>query len=200
MDNKTEKSINRRQLFKDLFVFVGNKAADYANKRVDRMIPKSKGIYLRPPGAVEETEFLSLCTCCDECIKACPAKAIKRSQGFMEAAAGTPIIIPKENPCVLCNGLVCIAACKEGALKPIDQVNKVRMGIARINESQCLAWGGQDCQLCFIKCPLRGDAMYQEDGKPVINAEKCVGCGVCEYACHTVNNTCAIKTVPFSKT
>lgn len=196
MDNKTEKLVNRRQLFKELFVFVGNKAADYASKRVDPVIPKSRGTYLRPPGAVEETEFLSLCTRCDECIKACPAKAIKRSQGLMDIAVGTPVIIPKENPCVLCNGLVCITACKEGALKSVEEINKIRMGVATIHTSQCIAWGGQDCQLCFIKCPLRGDAIYQEDGKPVINAEKCVGCGVCEHACNTINSPCAIKTVP----
>ncbi len=192
MDN-TEKIVDRRQLFKDMFFFVGNKVADYASKKVDRVMPK--GDYLRPPGAVEEAEFLSVCTRCDECIKACPAKAIKRYQGLMDVAVGTPVIIPRENPCVLCNGLLCIAACKEGALKPREHADKVKMGIARINQSRCLAWGGQDCQLCYIKCPLRGDAIYQEDGKPVINEEKCVGCGVCEYACHTINNTCAIKIV-----
>ena len=189
--NETEKIVDRRQLFKDLFVFVGNKVADYASKKVDRVMPR--GDYLRPPRAVEETEFLSLCTRCDACIKVCPAKAIKRSNGLMDVAIGTPIIIPKENPCVLCNGLLCVAACKEGALQPVGHVNKVKMGVARIDQSRCLAWGGQDCQLCFIKCPLQGDAIYQEDGKPVINEDKCVGCGVCEYACHTINNTCAIK-------
>ncbi len=194
MDKNTEKTINRRQLFQELFTFMGNKAADYASKRIDHVMPKVA--YVRPPGAVGETEFLSLCTRCDECIKVCPAKAIKRAHGLMDIAVGTPIIVPKENPCVLCNGLVCIAACKEGALKPVEQVSKVRMGVATIHESRCLAWGGQDCQLCYIKCPLRGDAIYQEDGKPVIRADACVGCGVCEYACHTVNNTCAIKIVP----
>ncbi|GJQ23048.1 MAG: 4Fe-4S dicluster domain-containing protein [Planctomycetia bacterium] len=187
----TGKILDRRQLFKDLFVFVGDKVADYASKRIDRVMPK--GDYLRPPGAVEETEFLSLCTRCDECIKACPAKAIKRYHGLMDVSIGTPVIMPRENPCVLCNGLLCITACKEGALKPVDHADKVKMGIARINESRCLAWGGQDCQLCYIKCPLQGDAIFLEDGKPVINEDKCVGCGVCEYACQTINNTCAIK-------
>ncbi|MDN3510860.1 MAG: 4Fe-4S dicluster domain-containing protein [Candidatus Jettenia sp. CY-1] len=190
MDN-AEKTVDRRQLFKDLFAFMGNTVADYAQKKVNRIMPK--GEYLRPPGAVEEAEFLSLCTRCDECIKVCPAKAIKRSTGLADVAIGTPIIIPKESPCVLCNGLLCSAACKEGALKPIERVDNVRIGIAKINRSQCLAWGDQDCQLCFIKCPLRGDAIYQEDGKPVINPDKCVGCGVCEHTCHTINNICAIK-------
>jgi ferredoxin-type protein NapG len=108
----TEKKLDRRQLFKDMFVFMGNKVADYASKKVDRVMPK--GDYLRPPGAVEETEFLSLCTRCDECIKVCPAKAIRRYQGLADLAVGTPVIMPRENPCVLCNGLLCIAACKTG--------------------------------------------------------------------------------------
>ncbi|MEP9412373.1 MAG: 4Fe-4S dicluster domain-containing protein [Candidatus Brocadia sp.] len=193
MDN-AEKTLDRRQLFKDLFTFMGNKVADYASKKVDRVMPR--GDYLRPPGAVEEAEFLSLCTRCDECIKVCPAKAIRKYHGLMDIAVGTPVIMPKENPCVLCNGLLCIAACKEGALKPLEHIDKVKMGIARINKSRCLAWGGQDCQLCYIKCPLRDDAICWEDGKPIIHEEKCVGCGVCEYACYTINNTCAIKVVP----
>jgi ferredoxin-type protein NapG len=187
----TEKIVDRRQLFKDLFAFVGNKVADYASKKVDGVMPKAN--YLRPPGAVEESEFLSLCTRCDECIKACPAKAIKRSAGLMDVAAGTPVIVPKENPCVLCNGLLCIAACKEGALKPVAQADKVRMGTARINQSLCSAWGGQDCQICYLKCPLQGDAIYMDDGRPVIREDRCVGCGVCEYVCQTVNDACAIK-------
>ncbi|MDR4509518.1 MAG: 4Fe-4S dicluster domain-containing protein [Candidatus Brocadiaceae bacterium] len=192
--NDEGKIIDRRQLFKELFHFVGDKVVDYTAKRIDRAMPK--GDYLRPPGAIEETEFLSLCTRCDECIKACPAKAIKRSSGFMDVAIGTPIIVPKENPCVLCNGLLCITACKEGALQPVEIVSMVNMGVARIDKERCLAWGEQDCNLCFVKCPLQGDALYQEDGKPIINEEKCVGCGICEYACHTINNTCAIKTLP----
>ena len=151
MDN-TEKIVDRRQLFKDLFTFVGNKVADYASKKVDRVMPK--GDYLRPPGAIEETEFLSLCTRCDECIKACPAKAIKRSNGLMDVAVGTPIIVPKENPCVLCNGLLCIAACKEGALKPVEHVNKVRMGVAEIDQSRCLAWGRTGLSALFYKMPV----------------------------------------------
>lgn len=190
----SDKIVDRRQFFKDLFSYVGNKAADYTSKKIDRIMPK--GDYLRPPGAVEETEFLSLCTRCDECIKVCPAKAIKRYEGFMDVAIGTPVIKPKESPCVLCNGLLCIEACKDGALKPVDTVTQVKMGIARINKSQCFAWDDQDCHLCYIKCPLQDEALYQEDGKPVINEEKCVGCGICEYVCNTINSTCAIKTLP----
>jgi len=193
-DKISDKIVDRRQFFKDLFYYVGNKAADYTSKKIDRILPK--GNYLRPPGAIEESEFLSLCTRCDECIKVCPAKAIKRYEGFTDVAIGTPVITPRENPCVLCNGLLCIAACKDGALKPVDTAANVKMGIARINKLQCFAWDDQDCQLCYIKCPLQGEALYQEDGKPVINEEKCVGCGICEYACNTINSTCAIKTIP----
>lgn len=191
----SEKILGRRELFKSFFVYMGDKIADYAKERVDRVMTP-KGNYLRPPGAVEETEFLSLCTRCDDCINTCPAKAIRRYSGLTDVAIGTPVIIPGEKPCVLCSGLMCISACKTGALKDVDRVENIKMGTARLDNLKCSAWSGQDCQICFIKCPLQGEAIYLDDGKPVINAEKCVGCGVCEYACQTVNNLRAIKVTP----
>lgn len=67
--------------------------------------------------------------------------------------------------------------------------------VARLEISRCLAWSGSDCQLCYIACPLRDQAIHLMDQKPVINPAKCDGCGKCEEACSTINTSSAITLV-----
>src|SRR5262245_17192563 len=46
----------------------------------------------RPPGAIDEQHFLSGCTRCEACIKACPFGAIVHAPLQFRSAAGTPTI------------------------------------------------------------------------------------------------------------
>jgi ferredoxin-type protein NapG len=108
---------------------------------------------------------------------------------------GVPIIMARENPCVLCNVLHCVKACKTGALATVKR-EKVAMGVAKIDKKKCSAWGGLDCQICSLRCPLSGEAIVLDDFKPVIKEDKCTGCGVCEQACLTVNNSAPIRVIP----
>ncbi len=78
---------------------------------------------------------------------------------------------------------------------PTESLNQAQMGVARINHRDCLAWGGGDCTLCYVKCPLPDEAMVLEDLKPVVRAERCTGCGICEQACAIVNDRVAIRVV-----
>ena len=67
--------------------------------------------------------------------------------------------------------------------------------VAMVDVSHCVAWDGGSCQLCYLRCPLRGRAIVQDDGKPVIVASVCDGCGVCVEACRAVNDLGAIHIV-----
>lgn len=67
--------------------------------------------------------------------------------------------------------------------------------VATIDVSRCLAWGASDCQLCYLRCPLRDEAIVLDGGKPTIVASACDGCGVCVTACRTVNDLGAIHVV-----
>jgi len=69
---------------------------------------------------------------------------------------------------------------------------------AMIDIERCLAWGGLSCQLCYLACPLRDQAMEMVDQKPVVVASFCNGCRECLTACQTVNDTPAIKMGEFS--
>jgi ferredoxin-type protein NapG len=67
--------------------------------------------FLRPPGALPEEEFLSLCTRCGTCREACPygfISTVPLTESVI--AAGTPII----RHCIHC--LICTWACPTGAL------------------------------------------------------------------------------------
>ena len=67
--------------------------------------------------------------------------------------------------------------------------------IAVIDIPQCLAWGASPCQACYLRCPLRDEAIVLDDGRPLIMASVCDGCGVCVEACRTVNDVGAIHIV-----
>jgi ferredoxin-type protein NapG len=193
----------RRDFFKETFSYIGNAVGDIVKTKVtaitnpnpDSDINPETRRYIRPPGALKEKEFLALCTKCDECVKACPHYSIRKLNKDFDIADVTPIIVPEETPCYMCEGFPCIRSCKEGALVEVKDKEEVAMGKAYINESNCMAYGVQFCEQCVKNCPIP-DAMYQEDNKPVVRKEKCVGCGICETVCKTVNQPIAIKIVP----
>lgn len=139
--------------------------------------------WLRPPGALEETAFLSACTQCTDCQTACPYESIRRLGPKFGPGAGTPAIIPDESPCYLCDDMPCIAACEPGALLPLER-REVAMGTAVLNPEKCYVAQGQPCDYCFTRCPLKDTAIARTNsGLPVIMEGACVGCGVCAYLC-----------------
>lgn len=64
--------------------------------------------------------------------------------------------------------------------------------VAVIDIERCTAWGGGLCQACYLSCPQRDTAIRCEEGKPVIVASGCDGCGACLAACRNVNDRGAI--------
>lgn len=65
--------------------------------------------------------------------------------------------------------------------------------LAVIDVTRCLAWGASPCQACYLRCPLRDEAIMLDDGRPLVMASACNGCGVCVEACRTVNDVGAIR-------
>lgn len=70
-----------------------------------------------------------------------------------------------------------------------------RRRLAVVDVSRCLAWGAGDCQLCYLRCPRRDEAITFHDSQPTIVAQACDGCGVCVEACRAVNDPPAIDIV-----
>lgn len=144
----------------------------------------------RPPGAIAEQAFLEGCTRCGECLKACPHDAIVQAPDRLRAVAGTPVLEPDSQPCLMCAGFPCITACEPGVLT--DSLPTM-MGTARVTEHLCLAHHGTPCTVCSERCPV-DEAIAVNDGKPTIREEVCTGCGVCRYVCPAPEN--AILLMP----
>jgi len=144
-----------------------------------------KVTWLRPPGALPEAEFLARCTRCDACVAACPKWAVRKAGAELgPRMAGTPIILPDEQPCWLCKDMPCIPACEPGALAPLASPADARMGTIAIRMDACYAAQGSICETCAERCPVRPEAIRVAFGQaPELSLERCTGCGVCAWLC-----------------
>ncbi len=163
---------------------------------------------VRPPGSVPEREFLEMCIRCGECFKACPNNVLQVER-FQQGLEGlwTPMVIADWAGCESsCNA--CGQVCPTGAIRalPLFEKKAVRMGLAIVNESTCLPFVGREaCDLCVQECNAAGyhaieytqvgtevDVLGQPvEGTgylaPVVLADQCVGCGLCQTRCYAIN-------------
>lgn len=72
---------------------------------------------LRPPGALDEKDFLGSCIKCGQCVQVCPVSAIKLADLVDGMGVGTPYIDPRHQACDFsCDAVQCILACPTGSL------------------------------------------------------------------------------------
>ncbi len=149
---------------------------------------------LRPPGAIDEPEFLGVCVRCGNCIRACPTHIIEPSLG-RRGPAGllTPILHFEENYCLV-DCTKCTQVCPSGALVWLsteDKANKP-IGLPEVNMSICLLAESRECTECGRWCPHAAIRYVWSQTEytliPQIDAQKCTGCGACEAACPTKPN------------
>jgi ferredoxin len=126
---------------------------------------------IRPPGSVEEREFLERCIRCAECMKVCPNNALHPA--FFESGVEglwTPVLIPRigycEHSCVLCGQV-----CPTGAIQKITEEQKlgigqkaISIGTAFYDQGRCLPWAmSVPCIVCEEFCPTSPKAIWVEE-------------------------------------
>ena len=156
-------------------------------RELRRRTAGSAGQWVRPPYALEEQAFLHACTCCDKCIEACPHQVIYALPERAGRAAGTPALNLLQRGCHLCQDWPCVNACEPGALQLAatdegEEEPLPRLARASIDTRACLPYSGPECGACAGSCPVPG-ALSWDENKPVIDAIKCNGCGMCREAC-----------------
>lgn len=184
-----------KRAFEGLFRAVRDGAAALV-EQAPRPIPSSAASFglLRPPGALPEAEFLETCLRCGKCIDACPPMALFPAPDSMNPIIGTPVLRPRRSPCVMCADVPCASACPSGALRPIP-VAEIRLGTAEIDQDRCVRWNGEPCHACIVACPI-GETAIKRDRRqrPVVVADGCTGCGLCERACPT--DPASVRVIP----
>ncbi|MFT3785236.1 MAG: 4Fe-4S dicluster domain-containing protein [Tepidisphaeraceae bacterium] len=154
-------------------------------------------VLLRPPGALGEQDFLSTCSRCGHCVRACPVDAIRLDPDG-QIAGGAPFINPNVSPCIVCMGVECTHVCPTGALTPIS-IPDIDMGLAIWNQTTCLrtregaAEPLSSCQQCVDACPVGEVAIRLEGATVKVYEDGCTGCGCCQHRCPTNPKSIVVK-------
>lgn len=164
---------------------------DEARKTVIDTYRAQQDIYarhwIRPPFALPEADFLTLCTRCDACIEACEYGVVFKLSGAVgPLAAFTPALDLMNRGCHLCADWPCVTSCDAGALiiASDNEDTVVLPVLARIwvDKDLCLSYQEQSCGVCIDVCPVR-DLRCSTESRLSIDQELCLGCGMCREAC-----------------
>jgi ferredoxin-type protein NapF len=138
-----------------------------------------------PPGAVSRSSFQAKCTGCQLCVAACPNQVLRTQ----DTGAGMlqPALSFERGYCRV-NCVTCPDVCPTGAIRTITAAEKsaIQIGRAAISLEHCIVnTDDVPCTACSRNCPT-GAISLVEGAKhelPAVDAERCTGCGACEYNC-----------------
>ena len=194
---KTSADNSRRQFLAVTGVAVATAAIHAEEKKVDgglaviedKKIP-NRNVPIIPGGAISLNNFTNHCTACQLCVSACPNGVLKPSHSlerFMQPE------MSYENGFCRPECTLCADVCPTDAIRPLPKEEKMmrKIGTAKwIKENCIILQDGVECGNCERHCPngaIKMISMEPENPEaqkfPVVNSERCIGCGACEYVC-----------------
>lgn len=143
-----------------------------------------------PPGALSLRHLAQHCTGCQLCVTVCPNDVLRPSTRL--SALMQPESSYERGYCrPECTK--CSEVCPAGAIQKITVADKssVSIGHAVWVKENCLPLTeGVACGNCARHCPAGAIQMVPSDPEnpespqiPVVNTERCIGCGACENLC-----------------
>jgi MauM/NapG family ferredoxin protein len=156
-----------------------------------RPVRAKTSLFLRPPGARDESQFAGICMRCGNCLRVCPSQIIERDVGQNNWANLFTPILSFDNDYCHEDCIRCTEVCPSGALVPLSLKKKpdIRIGFPQVDMNVCLLGDDRECSVCKRLCPY--DAIHYVFSEeeytlvPKIDPHKCNGCGACEAACPT---------------
>lgn len=156
---------------------------------LDKKVPERQTPIL-PPGALTAKHFAQHCTACQLCVSACPNGVLRPASDldrFMQ-----PEVSYERGYCrPECTR--CSEVCPAGAIRPISREEKASTQVGHavwIRKNCIVLTDGVHCGNCERHCPTGAIQMVPSDENnprshkiPVIDAERCIGCGACENLC-----------------
>ena len=167
-----------------------------------RISPAERTVHpelIRPPGSLEESEFLKRCVKCGECMKVCLTNGLQPTL-FEAGPEGiwSPKLVSRIGYCAY-NCTLCGQVCPTNAIRKLSMAEKARIkiGLAFIDQGRCLPYAfGKNCIVCEEHCPTPKKAIWFQEKEmvnregarimikqPVVDPELCIGCGICEFKC-----------------
>lgn len=194
---KAAADASRRAFLTGAGLAVGAVAARAQEKTVDgglaEILDKQKperATPIVPPGAVGLKNLASHCTGCQLCVAVCPNNVLRPSTDLKrlmqpESSYERGYCRPE---CVKCSEV-----CPAGAIVrlSVEDKSSVQIGHAVWVKKNCVPLtDGVECGNCARHCPSGAILMVASDSNnpdsvkiPVVNMERCIGCGACENLC-----------------
>lgn len=187
----------RRQFLATGAMVAGGSLFAQANKKVDgglavieeKKVPE-RTTPIVPVGSKSLKNFTTHCTACQLCVSKCPNDVLRPS-GSIDRLMQPEMSFERGFCRPACTA--CADVCPNGAIKPIEPEQKscTKIGTAIWIADNCIAnKDGVSCNNCERHCPNGAIKMIRKkdaDNKapriPMIDAERCLGCGACEYVC-----------------
>ena len=181
-DPKDPDGVTRRETLKGVAVLaVADKLTDGGFADVSLPGVPERGTPVLPPGAGDRETFYKTCVSCQLCIANCPGKCLVQSTDLK--TFGQPVLDFRRGYC-LGSCVKCGEICPELAIRKLQTVQRpnVHMGEAVWRKDLCIrTTEGDPCTACARKCPVQ--AIHIVQGFPVVDRQKCIGCGACEHVC-----------------